>query len=125
MRRRGAQVLHGPACGFAESGCGVQRPVWVAEHLAGEEDEIGVALGDDGVCLLGISDHAYGRGGNGALGADACGERCLESRTDGDSRVRDLSTGGAIDEVDAVGAQMAGESDGVVDGPAAFHPIRG
>ena len=125
MRRCGAQVLQGPACGFAESCGGVQGPVRVAEHLAGKEDEIRLTVGDDGVCLLGIGDHAHGRSRNGGLGPDACGEGCLERWTDGNGCVRDLATGGAIDEVDAVRAQVAGEGDGVVNGPAAFNPIRG
>jgi len=49
----------------------------------------------------------------------------LESGTNGDDRVRNLAAGGAIDEVDPMGAEMAGEGDGVINGPAAFNPIGG
>jgi len=125
MRRRGAEILHGPAGRFAEYGCGVERPVRIAEHLAGEEDEVGVAFGDDGVGLLGISDHADSGGGNCGFGTDARGKGCLESGTNGDDRVRNLAAGGAIDEVDPMGAEMAGKGDGVINGPAAFNPIGG
>ncbi len=125
IRRCGAKILHGPACRVAEYGCGVERPVGIAEHFAGEEDEIGVAFGDDGVGLLRVCDHADGGGGNRGFGTDARGKGCLKRRTNGDDRVRNLAAGGAIDEVDAMGAEMAGEGDGVINSPAAFNPIGG
>ena len=103
----------------------MERPVGIAEHFAGEEDEIGLAVGDDCVGLLRIGDHADGGGGDGGFGADARGEGNLVAGADGDFCVGNEAAGGDVDEVDAVGAEMAGESDGVVDGPAAFGPVGG
>jgi len=71
---RGAEVLFGPAGGFGEGGCGVERPVGIAEHFAGEEDHVGFALGNDGVGLDGVSDEADGGGGNDGLAADSGGK---------------------------------------------------
>jgi len=103
----------------------VKRPVRIAEHLAGEEDEVGLAIGDDGVGLLRISDHADRGSGDCGLGTNARGEGCLECRTDGDGGVGNLTAGRAVDKVDAMGAEMAGEGDGVVHGPSAFDPVGG
>jgi len=110
------------------SWCGTEilnRPVGVTEHLAGKEDEVGLTVCDDCVGLVRIGDHAHGRGGNGSFVADACGEGSLESRADGDLGIRDQSAGRGVDEVDAVSAEEAGESNGVVDGPTLFDPIAG
>lgn len=125
MRRCGAKILHRPACGFAKYSRGVERPVWIAEHFAGEKDEVGAAFGDDCVGLMRVCDHADGGGGNRGFGPDARGKRRLERGADRDDGVRNLAARGAIDEVDALGAEMAGEGDGVIDSPAAFNPIGG
>ena len=92
----------------------MQGPVGIAEHFAGEEDEIGLALGDDGVGLMRVGDHADGSSGSGGFGADARGKGSLETGTDGDLCVRNQAAGGDVDEVDAVGTQETAEGDGVV-----------
>ena len=115
---RGAEVLGRPAGGLAESGSGVEGPVGVAEELAGEEDEVGLAGGDDGVSLGRISDEADGGGGDVGFAADAGGEGDLEAWADGDFGVGDLAAGGDIDQINAMVAEEMGELDGVVDGPA-------
>lgn len=125
LRRSGAQILDGPRSGFAQFGCGVERPIRIAEHGAGEEDEIGVAFGNDRVGLMRVSDHANGGGGYGGFCADAGGEWGLEGGADGDFGVGNLTTGGDIDEVDSVGAQVTGKDDGIVDGPAIVGPVSG
>ena len=113
-----AEVLVGPTGGFAEGGGGVDGPVGVAEEFAGEKDEVGLAGGDDGVGLGGVSDQSDGGGGDVGLAADSFSELNLEAGGDGDFGVGDLAAGGAVDEIDAVVAEVMGELDGLVDGPA-------
>ena len=103
----------------------MKGPVGITEHLASEEDEIGPALGDDCVGLMRVGDHANCGSGNGSFGADARGKGSLETGTDGDSCVRSQAARGDVDEVDAVSAKMASESDGLIGGPAAFNPVGG
>ena len=116
----GAHILHRPRCGFAECDGGVERPIGIAQHLAGEEDEVGITVGDEVVGLVWLGDHANGGCRNGGFGADAGSKRGLKSGADGDFGIRYKAAGRDVDEVHAVGAQVSGESDGVVDGPAAF-----
>lgn len=124
MGRRGAEVLDGPGDGFAQSSGSVERPVGVAQHFAGQEDEVGFAGGDDGVGLLRLGDHADGGSGDGGFGANAFGERGLEGGADGDFGVGDQSSGRDVDEVDAMGAEVTGEGNRFVDGPAGLRPRR-
>ena len=49
----GALVLDGPAGGVVEFVGGAEGPVGVAEELAGEEDDVGLAGADDLVGLGG------------------------------------------------------------------------
>jgi hypothetical protein len=126
--RSGAQILHGPGCRFIECSGSVERPIRIAQHFAGEEDEIGLAAGDEVVGLMRVGDHADGGGGNGGFGANASCEGSLECGPDGNLGIGDLAAGGNVDEIDAVCAEMTGESDGFVDGPAIpaiFGPVGG
>ena len=102
----------------------MKGPVGIAEHLAGEEDEIGLALGNDCVGLMRVGDHADGGSGNGGFGADARGKGGLETGTDRDRCVRDEAAGRDVDEIDSAGAKMASERDGVVWRPSTVCPIR-
>lgn len=102
----------------------MQRPVGIAEHLAGEEDQIGLTLADDCIGLMRVGDHADGRGGNCGFGADARGKRSLETGTGRDFGVRNQASGRDVDEVDAMSAEEACESDRVIWRPAALSPIR-
>ena len=123
MRGRSAEVLDGPTGWLAEGGSSMERPVGIAEHFASEEDEIGLSFGDDGVGLMGIGDHADGGCRDGGFGADARGEGYLVAGAEGDGGMGDETAGGAIDQVDATGAELPGERDGVVDGPTIFGPV--
>ena len=78
-----------------------ERPVRIAHQLAGEEDGVGAAGGDDFVGLGGLGDHADGAGGDPGFGADRVRERDLVAGGDRDLRVGDEAAGGAVDEVDA------------------------
>jgi hypothetical protein len=114
----GAEVLDGPTCRFAKGAGRVERPVWIAEHLAGEEDEIGLTLGNDGVGLMWIRDHADCCSGDSSLSPDACSERHLVPGADRDGDMGYEAPGRAINQVDAMGAELAGEGDGIVNGPS-------
>src|SRR4051812_9624470 len=58
----GVAVLQRPGGLAAEGLLGFERPVGLAEELARDEDDIGVAAGDDFVCVLGLGDEANGAG---------------------------------------------------------------
>lgn len=103
----------------------MERPIRIAQHFAGEEDEVGVTFGNDGVGLLRVGDHADGGSGDGGLGADPRGEGGLKRGAYGNLRVGNLTAGGAIDQVDAMGAEMTREGNGFIDRPAAVGPIGG
>src|SRR5579872_3842921 len=124
VSRRSAKILNGPTLRRAKSDGGMQRPVGIAEHFAREEDHVGSTFGDDGVGLMRIGDHADGRSWNGSFGPDTRREGNLEGRSDRDLGMGDETSGGDVDEIDAARAEKAGESDGFVDGPAAWRPLR-
>ena len=47
--RRGAQIaqiLHRPGHGVPQVACGAQRPIGVAQELAGDEHDVGLAVAD-------------------------------------------------------------------------------
>ena len=111
MARRCTEVLSWPADGFAKGLGSVEGPVRIAEHCARQQDEVGFFFGNDFVGLLRVGDHADGGGGDGGFSADACSEGSLIARTDGNGGMGYEAAGRAIDEVDAVGAEMAGESN--------------
>src|SRR6266702_3371228 len=98
-------------------------PVRITEHFTRHEDEVGLALGDDGVGLRRLGDHADGGGRNGCFFADAGGEINLVAGSHGNFYVRHESARGTIDQVDRVIAEDAAELDRVVDGPATFDPV--
>ncbi len=121
--RSGAQILWRPTGELTESGGGMEGPVGVAQQLAAEQHEVGFSFSHDCVGLNGFGNHAHGCGGNASLAADSGGKVDLESGADGDLGVRNLSTRGNVNEIDAVLAQELGELDGFIDGPAAGNPV--
>ena len=46
----------------------------IVEHGAGERDHVGLAFGDDRLCLLGSGDQPDGPGGDGRLAPDLLGK---------------------------------------------------
>ena len=83
----------------------MERPVGIAEHLSGKEDEIGLAGGNDAVGLNGIGNEADGGRGNVGFAPDSGGKLNLKTGTDGNLRVGDLAAGRNIDQVDATIAE--------------------
>ncbi len=53
---------------------GVDRPVGIPNQFAGERDEVGLAVAEDGLGLMGVGDQADGHGHDMGLGAHAGGE---------------------------------------------------
>jgi hypothetical protein len=125
MGRSSAQILRRPTDGLTESGRSMEGPVGVAQQLATEKNEVNLALSHDGIGHHGVGNHTHGRGGNAGLAADSSGKLDLESGTDGDLGVGNLSAGRNVNEIDAVLAQELGELDGFIDGPAAGDPVGG
>lgn len=68
-------------------------PVGVAEEFAGEENEVGLAAGDDGVGLGGVGDETDCGSGDICFAADAFGELRLEAGAYGDFCVGDEASG--------------------------------
>jgi hypothetical protein len=79
----------------------VERPVRVAQHGAGEDDQIGAALPDDLVGLRRIRDQPDGRRGDAGSAADRLRERHLVAGSERNRRVRDVAARAAVDDVDA------------------------
>ena len=114
MRRRGAQILLRPTGRLSENSRGMERPVGVAEQFSAEENEIGLALSNDGIGLDGVSNQANGSSGNGCLATDSGGKLDLESGARGDLGVGNLAAGGNVDQIDAVLAKEPGDLNGFV-----------
>ena len=101
----------------------MERPVGIAQHLAREQNQIGLAVADDLVGLGGAGDHADGGGRNFGLAADPRRERNLIARADRDLRLLDIAARGAVDRIDAEPLQLPRERDRLLEVPAAFGPI--
>jgi hypothetical protein len=80
-------VGDGPCRVFAQLLLGLQGPVRLAEQLAAQEHQVGVAAGDDLVGLRYLGDQADGPGLDPRRFADAAGERHLVAAADGYSLV--------------------------------------
>lgn len=121
----GAQILARRFDRGAEGLRGAHGEVRIAEQFASDENEIGLSGFQNRFGLLWFGDHADGAGEDFGIAADLRGERDLVAGTDGDFGVERVAAGGGIDEIDAERLDVAGELDGVFDGPAAFDPIGG
>ena len=78
--RRSAQILFGPACRFAQCGRCVHRPIGIAQHGAGQEHKISLALRDDGVGLRRLGDEPNRGRCNAGFAADSGGKAEPENR---------------------------------------------
>jgi len=89
--------LNGPFDVCSERFCGVERPVGIAQHRAGEQDDVGFAFGDSLLGFEGRVDHADGSGGDCCVAADGLGEGNLIAGGDGDFGFGDEAAAGAVD----------------------------
>ena len=96
----------------------MEGPVGIAEELAGEEDEVGLAVANDLVGLRGGGNHAYGAGGDGGFAADGFGVDDLVAGTDGNLLGGMVAAGGDVDEVYACLLEELGEGYGLGEIPA-------
>jgi hypothetical protein len=118
-----ALVLGWPFRSLTQRGGGVQRPVGVAQHLAGQENQIGLAAGNNRVGLRRIGNHAHRSGRHFGFLAYSRGERDLVTGADRDLYVRNHASRGAIDQIDAVRAKEMCELNGLVDIPSTLSPV--
>ena len=103
----------------------VDRPVRVLEDLTPHGDEIGGALGQDRLGLLGLDDEADGRRDGPCLIADRAGEPDLVAvRRDPGLAAGPAgqTAGGAVEHIDAEVEELLDQDDGVLDLPAG--PVR-
>ena len=103
----------------------MERPIWVAQHFACEQDEIGRVGADDLVGLGGRGDLAYCRGRDFGFAADLRGEGNLVAGAGGNGSAGDVAPGGDVDEIDAMLLEDAGQRDRLIDIPAAVCPFGG
>ena len=85
----------------------MQRPIGVAQHLAGEQHDVGLIVADDLVGLRRRGDHADRGGGDIRLATNSLGERRLIAWPDGDIRLLNIAARRAIDHIDAESKQLA------------------
>jgi hypothetical protein len=71
---------------------GVNRPVGIAEHFAGQEDKVSAAFRDDAIGLERVSDEADRSSGNDGFAANAFGEGDLVARFERNFNVGDNSS---------------------------------
>src|SRR5690606_1287469 len=87
-------VLDGPVRkGGAEGQRRLEGPVRLPEELTAEEDQVGLALGDDRFSLLRTGDQPDRPRGDARLLADPLREGDLVARLRRDRRIGDVSTG--------------------------------
>jgi len=101
----------------------MQRPIRVAQHFAGEQDDIGLVVADDLISLSRRGDHADSSSGDIGLTANPSGERRLIAGTDRNLSLLDIAARRAIDQIDPQGEEKARKLDRLVDIPTAFNPV--
>src|SRR3984957_130874 len=124
IARRSTQILRWPRGNLPEFLRGMQRPIGVAQHFAGEQHDIGLLVADDLIGLSRRGDHADRRGGDIGFAANPPGERRLISGSHWNLRLLDIAARRAIDQIDPQGEQKARKLDRLVDVPPAFNPVR-
>jgi len=108
-----ASVLNRPWGGLAQNVCSVKGPVGIAEHLAGQQDQVGLAGADYLVCLRGFGDHTDGTSRNGGFVMNGFGVVDLIAGAEGNLLGWVVATGGDVDEIDACLLYEFGEGDGL------------
>lgn len=121
----GVAVRNRPREVAAEDLLGPEGPVGLAEEGTGQKDQVGAALPDDLVGLVGLGDEADGRRPDVGFLTDAGGEWYLVALGDGDLDGGQDAAGGSVDEVNPFGLEGTGENDRLLDVPAAFGPVGG
>src|SRR6267142_1204231 len=116
-------VLRRPANLYAKVAGGLQRPVWVPQELAGDEDHVCLARAHDVLRLVGAPDHSHRSCLDGGLPPDALGKRRLVARPDGDLHAGQKPARGAVDQVHALTREASRQLDRLIDVPTALHPV--
>ena len=101
----------------------MQRPVGIAQQLAREHDEIGLASANDVIGLRGVCNEADGRSGDTRFAPDLFGERGLVAGTHRNGGLFDAAAAGDVDQVNADVFELAGEVNRLLRIPTAFDPI--
>src|SRR6185437_1288170 len=96
---RGAGVLNRPGDLLLELVCGVERPVGVAQELAGKEDEVGLVVADDLVGLDWPGDHPDRACGQLGLAVNDLRVRHLVAGADRNLLGRVVASAGDVDQV--------------------------
>ena len=99
-------------------------PVGIAEHFAGEQDQVGVPFGDRGLGLLRLGDHPADGGRNLGLAANSAGHGNQESGSPGD--VRDVGRDEVVAHVEQIESgvfELPRQLDRFVDRHAAVDPV--
>ena len=89
--RRGAQVLLRPTYAFAQSGCGVQRPIGIAQLGSRQKHKVRLAVGDDCVGLRWFGDEPHCGRGDAGFTADPGGKADLIAGRKRNFRIRHVA----------------------------------
>src|SRR5262249_28672902 len=108
---------------LTESTRGMKGKIGVAEKLARQQDDIGLALGQNGIGLLRCSDESHGGGCDIRISANGGREWNLISGRVRNLLQRAVAAAGTIDKINSEAFQAARQFDGVFQGPAPLHPI--
>ena len=118
-------ILDGPRNRLPElTGC-PQRPIRIAQELAGDEDRIRLPGRNDLLGLDGRRDHPDRTGHDFSVPADLPGKRRLKTRTERNLCMRRAAARRAIDEVYSCLPQPTRELNGLLNIPATINPIGG
>jgi len=123
--RSGSFVLFWPGNVYAKLGGSVEGPIGIAEKLAGEENHVGFIFGENLFGLSGIGDEAYRAGWDVGISPDGVSEWDLVAGILRDAGAGGSAAAGAVDEVNADGFELFGQSDGLREIPAALDPVGG
>src|SRR6266567_5644143 len=96
---RCTHILHGPGDVMLQCLCCCKWPIWIAKHLACQQNKIGLPGANDVVSLLWRGDKPYCGSRNRRLPANALCEAGLIAGTGGYGRACKIATGAYVDKV--------------------------
>src|SRR5436190_18671602 len=99
--RKCPDILLGRTHLRAESLRGVQGEVGVAQEFAGEKDDVGLTVANDGLGLIWCRDQSDGAGENAGLFADLLRERNLVAGSERNLGLDGVAAGGGVNQVDS------------------------
>ena len=101
------------------------RPIRISQSRTGQQYNICLTFTDDLVGLSGICNHAYCAGADSGLGFNSFRERNLVPGTNCNFRGDVKAARRNVDQIHAQRGSLARKFNGLMNVPAAFHPVAG